>query len=178
MGTASKKNAHENFAKYMKELFKSPDYPDKLPTHVAICREAGIDRNFYNRVKGNGFQGGVPQSKKVTALCEIIASKEASRNGNPVTAQEVLDGLINAGLLPEGSSLESEVKEPKKVVQEVALQTVNKTDAIQDDKKVKFNECARLVVEEMQDTVKVLNAFDDFKKYAKNKSSKDFGSWK
>ena len=172
MGNESKDKDREDteFGKYMRELYRLPS--GKLPSHVAVCRDAKIDRSFYNRVKNNGFQGGVPEPKNVSALCNAIVLKESLKK--PITAQEVLDGLINAGILPKGSLLE-----PEKEDQEVALQTVNATNVIQEDKKVKNDEAVRLVAEEMQDNMNALNVLARAEETAKNKkSSQDYGTWK
>lgn len=160
--------AHIKFEKDMKKLFG-------VSSNTAVCKEAGIDRNFYNRVKGNGFQGGVPHPKHVTALCNAIAFKKSARK--PITTQKVLSDLIKKGLLPEGSMLE-----PEKEEQEV-LQTVNKTNVIQEDKKAEFDECARIVIQEMQETLDEQDAENVLQRlekleYGKNKTSEDFGSWK
>ena len=152
MGNASEDNVYEKFGKHMRELYRLPS--GELPTHRAVCAEAKIDRNFYYRVKGNGFKGAPPYPKHVSALCNAIALKESLKK--QITAQEVLDGLINAKLLPKDSKLEIEVK---------------KNEAESD-------ECVRIVFQKMQDTITVLNHLDEFAEYAKGKSSKDFGSWK
>lgn len=159
MGNASEDNVYTRFGKYMQELYRLPS--GKLPSHKAICEEAKIDRNFYYRVKGNGFKGAPPYPKHVSALCNAIVLKESLKK--KITAQEVLDGLIEAKLLPEGSKLELEVEES--VIQE-------------DDKKAKLAEYTREISQEMQDTLDVLKNIDEFAEYAKGKSSKDFGSWK
>lgn len=157
MGKPTK--AHIKFEKDMKKLFS-------VPHITAVCKEAGIDRNFYNRVIGNSFQGGVPQPKNVTALCNAIALKKSAQK--PTTAQEVLDGLVKKGILPKGSMLEPEV----------ALQTVNRTNVIQEDKKAEFDEGARIAFQEMQDVVNVLQLLDEVEDYAKSESFDGFGSWK
>lgn len=96
---------YAKFEEYMKELFRLPS--GELPSIINICKEANIDRNFYYRVKNNDFKGAPAHSKNVSALCNAIAIKESLKK--KVTAQEVLDGLINAKLLPEGSRLETEM---------------------------------------------------------------------
>lgn len=166
-----KTEVHIKFEKYMKKLYD-------VSYTTAVCKAAGIDRSFYNRVIGNDLKSGVVHSKNVTALCNAIALKESYKK--PVTVQEVLDGLINAGLLPEGSILEPEVKK----MEQEPLQIVNKVNVIQEDKKAEFDECARIAIQEMQETLdeqdaeNVLQRLEELEEYGKNKTSEDFGLWK
>lgn len=97
----NKRRKYQNLDVYLRGLFGAN-------SNKGVAEAMGISLASYHSLKDHYYVYSfhhphkLPKPTFVRRVCEAIAAKESEKY-QPVSAQEVLDGLIDADYFPEGS---------------------------------------------------------------------------